>query len=98
MFLGLSVVEHFFKLNIETSESNREQVYLLTKGLLINNKFVLTINFTYLIINSLLCFNLPSWYNYRFYKCIIYHNYNIFNQIIFVVEVIYLIYLIRCIF
>lgn len=79
MFLGLSVVEHFLKLNIETSKSNQEKVYLLTKGLLINNKFVLTINFTYLIINSLLCLNLPGWYNL------------VFVGVIFIIIIVYLI-------
>lgn len=83
MFLGLSVVEHFLKLNIETSESNCEQVYLLTKGLLINNKLELIINFTYFTTNSLLCFNLPSEYNLVF---------------IGVLLIIIIIYLIRCIF
>lgn len=85
MYLGLSFVERCTKIwniGVEVNEINREKVYSLTRELLITSKFFLTLNFSFLTINSSLSLNLPNWYTL------------IFVGLLFVVIVVYTIRLI----
>lgn len=69
MYLGLSFVERCTKIwniGVEVNEINREKVYSLTRELLITSKFFLTLNFSFLTINSSLSLNLPNWYTLIF--------------------------------
>lgn len=69
MYLGLSLIERCPKIwntGIEVNETNREKVYSLTKGLLVTSKFFLTLNFSFLTINSSLSLSLPNWYTLVF--------------------------------
>lgn len=65
MFLMLSLVEHFPKVwntGITVTKINQEKVYKILKSMLITIKFLVILIFIFIIINSVLVKNLPSYF------------------------------------